>query len=810
MPTHSRATVRTPSFRRSSAAWTVACLAASLLTLPAPALAQAEAAVQVDLPGQSLNQALLQFGQTFDVQVFFLPQTVSGRQAPALRGELTPRQALARLLQGTGIQADWQGQRVSLSAAPATPPTSGAATRLAPVTVVGQRERPDAPLEGFVARRATTATKTDTPLIETPQSISVVTADQIREQNAQSMQEALAYTAGVAGGIVAKSSSFEDTMSIRGFEANPQTGNFYRDGMRYMNNQYNGKQEPYGLERIEVLKGPASILYGAAAPGGVINTVTKRPTAEPVRELRLEVGNHARRQIAADIGGPIDADGQWQYRLVALGRNSDTSLDYGQDDRRYVAPALTWSPNAATSVTLLAHYQKDSSYYPPAVPVTGSLLDNPNGQLPRDRFLGEPNHNRFEVRSRSVSLLAEHAFSDSLSVRHSMRYFESDLNMRYVLLSGDVDRATQRIVARSARGFDDATRIFTTDTHVQKNLTFGNMEHTVLAGVDYARSTYDSDRFRGALPAIDAYDPVYQTGPIAIAPWQQRRTKEEKLGFYLQDQIKFDDRWVVLLGGRYDRMRMESRQLHAPGNDNTVTDNVFTGRAGLVYLADNGFAPYLSYSQSFEQTGGLDRAGRGFDPTEGEQFEIGIRYQPEGSRALMSASLFDLTRTNILTPDPLDTDFLTQTGKVRSRGLEIEAKAEVGRDLDIIAAYTYTDATVRASNIAGEIGERFNTPRHMASAWADWRLARLGLDGWRVGAGVRYVSSRPNRPSSGTRGGPAYTLFDARIGYENGPWSASLNVTNLTDKTFIPSMCYNGLCDYGEPRRVMASVGYRW
>lgn len=542
----------------------------------------------------------------------------------------------------------------------------------------------------------------------------------------------------------------------------------------------------------------------------MINTVTKRPTAEPVRELRVEVGSHARRQIAADLGGPIDADGQWQYRLVALGRNSDTAQDFGRDDRRYIAPALTWTPNAATSVTLLAHYQKDNSYYPPSVPATGSLLDNTNGQLPRDRFLGEPNHNRFEVRSRSVSLLADHAFSDSLRVRHSMRYFESDLDMRYVLMSGDVDRATQRRVARSARAFDDKARIFTSDTHVQKDLTVGNMQHTVLAGVDYARSTYDSERFRGALPAIDAYNPVYQTGPIVTSPWQQRHIEEQKLGFYLQDQIKFDDRWVVLLGGRYDRMRTETRQRHAPASDNTAKDNVFTGRAGLVYLADNGLAPYLSYSQSFEQTSGLDRLARPFEPTEGEQFEIGIRYQPQGSRALVSASLFDLTRTNVLTPDPVSTDFLTQTGKIRSRGLEIEAKAEVGRDLDIIMAYTYTDATVRASNIPGEVGERFNVPRHMASAWADWRLARLGLEGWRVGAGVRYVSSRANRPSQDWLGGPAYTLFDARIGYERGPWSAALNVTNLTDKTFIPSICYSGQCQYGEPRRVMASVGYRW
>ncbi len=788
------------------ARWAVA-LAALIAPLapPATVLAQ-ERAQQIRIAAQPLGDALMALGEQTGLQIFFAPDIVRGRQAPAVAGDLAAEQALQQLLRGSGIRYERDGRNVTLS----RPAGDGAAAQLAPLTIVGQADSATGPLAGYLARRSATATKTDTPLIETPQAISIVGAQQMRDQRAQSLQDALGYSAGVMTGIVAKSAAFEDTMSIRGFEANPQTGSHFRDGMRYMANQYNGKQEPYGLERVEVLKGPSSILYGAAAPGGVINTISKRPTAETLRELNVSYGSFDHKTLSGDFGGKLDEAGVWSYRLTGLVRDADSYVDYGRDDRTYLAPALTWRPSAATSLTLLATYQRNQSFYPPGLPASGSLRHNVNGDLPRDRFLGEPSHNRYDAQSRSLGYLFEHDFSDSLTLRHGLRLYQGDLTLRYVLLSGDVDSATQRRVSRSARGFDDQTRILTSDTNLQKRFAFGAVTHTVLAGFDTVRSSYDSDRFRGNLPAIDAYQPVYATTPVVTQPWQQRRNSENRYGIYLQDQIKFGQKWVLLAGGRYDHAEADNEALHAPASNSSDRDSAFTGRAGLVYLADNGLAPYVSYSQSFEPTTGRDRNDGRFDPSEGEQFEIGLRYQPANGDTLLSASLFNLTRRHVLTPDPVDPGFLVQTGKVRSRGLELEAKTRLNKSVDVIAAYTYTDARVKASNIPGEVGERFNSPRHMFSLWADARLDAWDLDGWLLGAGLRYVSARPDRPATGTLGGGAYTLVDARLAYETGPWTYALNANNLTDRRYIPSMCYSGICDFGEPRRVVATVSYRW
>ncbi|MFY3433834.1 TonB-dependent siderophore receptor [Achromobacter mucicolens] len=760
---------------------------------------------QFDIPPGPLSQVLNLYSAEAGLFVSGHGDLSAGRHSPGVRGRYSPEAGMAALLTGTGLVAERlpdggfvlrQGRQD--------------VTLLEPIAVTAQIERPDGPVLGIAATRSATATKTDTPIIETPQSISVVSAAQISDQKAQSLQEALGYTPGIMPGLVAKSSVFEDTMFIRGFEANPQTGSYYRDGMRYMINQYNGKQEPYGLERVEVLRGPSSVLYGAAAPGGIVNTVTKRPPGESMGEINVDGGSFDRRQISADIGGPIDEAGVWSYRLTGLFRESKQFVDYGSDDRTYFAPALTWRPTTATSVTLLANYQRSKTFNPPEVPVTGSLWTNPNGQIPRSRFLGEPNHNRFDIESTSLAVLIEHAFDDTLKFRQSMRYYDADLNMRYVLLQGDVDAATQRRVTRSARGFNDRTTVQTIDTNIEKRFETGPVTQTFLAGFDYTRSTYNSDRLRGNLPPIDVFDPVYLPGDVVALPWQQRRNTEHRLGIYLQDQIKIADKVVVLLGGRHDNARAENRALHAPSTNSNDKDSAFTGRAGVVYLADNGLAPYASFSQSFEPTSGRDRNDGSFEPSRGTQYEVGIRYQPAGEDVMLSAALFNLERKNVLTPDPVDPTFLVQTGKVRSRGLELEARARVTPQVDVIAAYTYTDARVVQSNLPGEEGERFNTPLHAASIWTDVNLSEWVLMGLKAGAGLRYVSARPDRPSSGSLGGAGYTLIDARVSYESGPWLYALNVTNLTDKTYIPSICYNGACNYGEPRRIIGTVSYRW
>ncbi|WP_050460973.1 TonB-dependent siderophore receptor [Herbaspirillum autotrophicum] len=805
--------------RRTSLAITI-CTATAFMGLgPALTTAVHAAPVSADEPLKSaatknyniapgpLGNVLAQFAALAGVQLSF-DAALATVQSPGLNGVYTVQSGFAQLLRNTGHElVDLKDGSFTVRK---SAPLQASSLPHVLVSAAAGKEDVNGPVNGLLARRSATGTKTDTAIIDIPQSISVVGRQQMEEQKARTIQDALGYSAGLMTGISAKSPLFDDTLSIRGFEANPQLGSYYRDGMRYMVNLYNGKQEIYGLERIEVLRGPSSILYGAAAPGGIINTVTKRPPATPLHEINLEYGSNQRKQISGDFGGPLDDDGVWSYRLTALKRESGTSMNYGRDDRTYIAPALTWRPNAMTSLTLLGSYQQSDSIYPPALPLTGSLLANRNGQLGTSTFLGEPNLNRFETNTGTFAYLFEHAFSDTLKLRHSLRYYQSDLTLRYTLLTGDVAAANQRLVPRSARGYDDETGILTTDTSLEQSFDTGPVRHTVLAGADFTRASYDSVRTRGNLPAINAFNPVYLTTPVTLGPYRSFRTEEKKLGLYLQDQLKLADKWVLLLGGRYDQFHMINNVLHAPATSTDETDSAFTGRAGLVYKAANGLAPYISYTESFEPTSGVDRLGQRFKPSSGTQWEAGLRYQPEDSDTLISAALFNLTRTNVLTPDPLSPTDSVQSGEVRSRGLELELKTRIGRYIDVIGAYTYTNAVVTKSNNPAELGENFNSPKNIFSLWANAKLGFIDLPKWSAGAGVRYVSARPDRQSIQARGGPSYTLFDARLGFESGSWLYALNALNLADKVYIPSMCYAGLCDYGTPRQVTATMTYRW
>lgn len=692
--------------------------------------------------------------------------------------------------------------------------------KLPEVVVIGNRstETVTGHVNGYTAKRSATGTKTDTAIVETPQSISVVTSEQIRDLHAQTLQDALAYTSGIASGAAALNPSLADTFFLRGFQADNQFGSFYRDGMRYMANIFNGKQEPYGLERIELLKGPSSILYGAAAPGGVINAVTKRPQADALRELNVEYGSFDRKQVSADFSGVFDPQAKWTYRLTALARDSGTFIDYGQNDRVYIAPALTWRPTSNTALTILTSYQKTRQSDAGTLPKLGTLDSSPNGQIPRDRYLGDPRYSRFDTETKSYGYILEQSFTDNLKLTHQLRQSDTDLDYEYFLLAG----LNGTTLARQARLHADKTSVFTTDTNLQYTLKTGIVEQTMLFGADYSKSDYTTDRQRGLFTSnINIYAPTYGVGR-ALVPWRHLEDNRRQMGLYVQDQIKIDQKWVVLVGGRHDAFHNEDVFTDAFGTlDTKRRDSANTGRAGLVYLADNGLAPYLSYSESFNPTSGTDVNGNTFGPDKGRQYEAGVRFQPKGTDILLTAALYQLTRSNVLTPDSNNPGSSISAGEVRSRGLELEAKGQVTRNLNVIAAYSYNDTRINRSNptiVGGSpvntVGTRFpNAPYHVASVWGNYNLGAWGLQGLTAGAGVRYVGEKPgNTVLDGSYGVPSYTLLDARLAYQQGNWLYALNMTNLTDKRYIPSACYNNVigCDYGEPFKAVASVSYRW
>jgi iron complex outermembrane receptor protein len=798
-----------------------ACLALAAALPPAAAQTANSAGLDAvaprayDIPAGPLGQSLAGLAVQAGIALSFDHGLTEQRTAPRLAGTYLAREAFARLLAGSGLEVVPRGdgsnsytlRRIATATTSAAPSAQGAAQLpTVQVTADAERETATGPVQGFIARRSATGTKTDTPLLETPQSISVVTAEQMQVQKAVSLQDALDYTAGVASQVVNSSPRTSDSLLLRGFDAVPESGNFYRDGMRYMTTIFAGKQEPYGLERLEVLKGASSVLYGTVAPGGLINSVSKRPTPTPLREVNLEYGSFNRKQVSADFGGPLDEAGVWSYRLTALVRDSATPVDHTRDDRTYIAPALSWRPSAATTLTLLANHQRMRASSPGALPAEGTLLPNPNGTLGRRLFLGEPARNDFNNDTGSVGYQFDHAFSDALKLHHGLRYLRSDLFNQYDLGFEPTDHRTR---SRLGWTFKDKATVATTDTHVEYAWVTGAVAHTLLAGIDYGRDTYDSDRRLDSLAPIDIFQPVYGQAPLAFIRNENPRRETARLGIYLQDQMKIDNRWVLLLGGRQDWVRGKEKDLSQDPVGERRKDKAFTGRAGVVYLAGNGLAPYASFSQSFEPVAGTDRVGNRFEPTTGEQYELGIRYQPQDGGMLLSAAVYDLRRQNVATTDPVDSSYSVQTGEVRSRGLELEAKARVARNLNLIAAYSYTDTRVTRSNRPAELGTRFRAPFHLFSLWSDYGLGDLGLPGWRVGAGVRHSADNPGNFNGG-KATPGFTLFDLRLGYEQGPMAYALNIKNVADKTYISGECYFYGCRYGDPRTVTATVSYRW
>ena len=787
--------------QRLLAATLAATFGSSLTAWHLPAAAQAAAPApaqvfEVQVPSQPLSAALGELSRQTGVQIIAGADLLSGVSSHAVSGRLTVEQALTSMLSGTRLEAA-RAEKGGFAIRRVITETSGSTLQEVQVKAEAERETATGPVAGYVAKRSVLGTKTDTPIIETPQSISVVTADQMQVQKAQTLQDALGYTAGVATHVVNSDPRSADSMLLRGFEAVPESGNFYRDGMRYMTTIFGGTQEPYGLERLEVVKGASSVLYGTVAPGGLVNSVSKRPTLTPLREVNLEYGSFNRKQISADFGGPLDDNGVWSYRLTALVRDSDTPVDYTRDDKTYIAPALTWRPSNDTSLTLLANYQRMRTSSAGALPAEGTLLPNPLGTLPRDRFLGEPSRNDFNNDTSSIGWQFDHAFSDSVKLHHGFRYLKNDLFNQYDLGFEPTDHRTRN---RLGWTFDDRATVTTTDTHLENTVTTGAVRHTILTGFDYSRDTYNSDRRRESLAPIDIFQPVRNENP---------RRKNERYGIYVQDQMKIAERWVAVIGGRQDWVRSQEKDLSQDPVGDRRKDDAFTGRAGVVYLADNGIAPYASFSQSFEPVSGSDRGGSRFKPTTGEQYEIGVRYQPKDGNLMLSAAVYDLRRQNITTPDPVDSSFSVQTGEVRSRGFELEAKAALTRNLNLIAAYSYTDARVTQSNRPAEVGTRFRAPFELLSLWTDYRLAEWNLPGWSIGGGVRHTSNNPGSFNGG-KATPGFTLFDLRVAYEHGPMSYALNIKNLADKTYISGECYFYGCRYGDPRTVTATVSYRF
>ena len=688
---------------------------------------------------------------------------------------------------------------------------------LGPIDIQGDQveARAWSPVEGYVAERSATATKTDIPLIESPQAITVIGRDELEDRDANTLTEAVEYSPGITV-LNRFNNNVTDSIgiTIRGFQASDAT---YRDGTRMFSGlPYDAPIETYGLERIEVLRGPASVLYGQGQPGGIINLVTKRPTDTPLHEVGLELGSFGQKQLKGDVSQALDENGHWRYRLTGLVQKADAPIEYIDDDRVYVAPALTWSPSERTELTLLAHYQKnESDYHWTGFPLEGTKRDNDGRRIPRDRYIGIPGLAGYSSETYSVGYLFEQLVGDHLTFRQNVRYREVDYDVvdvfrNYFTASPFNEDLT--VLERDARLRFDEGETITADNQLVADVRHGAFEHSLLAGFDYKTLDYRS-RNSGFgnpttdIPPLDLYDPDYTQDFSLPSTFTPSRTQADQYGLYVQDHLKYRDKWAFTLGARQDWVNEQSL-----GEDKNDQDNL-SWRAGVVYLADNGLAPYASYSESFTpQYGTNEVTGAGYDPITGEQYEIGLRYRPVGWNASFEVAAFEISRNNELVTLP-NSAVPSQIGETRSRGVELGARLDITRGLSALASYTWNEVDViEAGGSQATNGKRVvNRPDHLAKLWLDYDFQQPALKGLGVGAGVRYTSSSFSNADNTARY-PSSTLVDAAVRYEFDNVRLQLSANNVFDdvKVYCTGAQASSFCEYGLPRNVLGSITYRW
>ncbi|NVD72378.1 TonB-dependent siderophore receptor [Duganella sp. BJB1802] len=695
---------------------------------------------------------------------------------------------LARAVAGTMLLMG--GYHMSAVASDAAP----SETTLSTVVVQGEADG--------VAKRSSVGSKGDTPIVEVPQSISVLSRERLDAQKAPGIPQALRYTAGMQTESYGVDPRFDQYM-IRGFEVG--SNGIFRDGVNLPTRGFTGfTMEPYGLESVEVLRGPSSVLYGQAEVGGMVNVVSKRPTASRLREVEVSYGGFDRKQVAADIGGPLDEQGVWLYRATMLAREAKGSVDYTKDNRQYFAPSLSWHPDADTSLTLLAYLQNDNvppNFY---LPATGTQKPGLFGRIPVNRFVGEPGLDHFKTEQRSIGYVFEKRFSPAWKVRQNLRYATEKVDYHSLYMTGLHD--DERTIDRANFSSQQKARVFAADQNVEWNSRFGGIDNTFVAGVDYSRAVQEGQNYLSVAPTLDVIAPVYGQPIGAADKYEDKRSTLSQTGVYAQNQMKFNGQYLLTAGLRRDRSRIDNDD-YFNAAQNSQKDNATTGRLGLTWLAPHGVSPYLSYATSFRPVMGQTFDGRNFEPEKGKQVELGVKWAPVDRPALLTAALFDLRKSNVLTADPEHTGVgaQIQRGEVRVRGLELEAEAKLGRDWKVNGSLTGLDAKITRNNDGNEGKRPSLVPRVNVAAWAERTIG----EGWRAGAGVRRIG-KTFGDDANTFENPGVTLADAMFGYRHGHWDFALNVSNLTDKIYLGNCSTDGTCNYAARRQAQLTARYVW
>ncbi|AWM94713.1 TonB-dependent siderophore receptor [Pseudomonas sp. 31-12] len=789
-------------------------LCAPLASSQLIAAEQASSVHAYNLPAAPLASTLNQIASQAGLALSLNPSLAAGKTSAPVKGQFDAATALREALRGTGLQLEQSSAGTySLVAIPegtlALPETA--------VIGVENTESAWGPVEGYVATRTAAGTKTDTALVEAPRSISVATRQQMEDRNVQNLDDAVRYMPGIVASSYG-SDTRADWLRVRGFEPTQ-----FLDGLPLPKGVYaNPKQETWNLDRLALLRGPASSVYGQTPPGGLLDMVSRRPTAEDSHEIQLQYGSDNQRQINFASTGKIDDEGQFLYSLSGVVRDSGTQIDHVDNKRYNIAPSLTWNIDDDTRFTLLTQFTRDDTGITSQfLPVQGTKIDMPFGKVSHHKNLGDPDWEYYDRTYYALGYAFEHRLNDVWQFKQNLRYTKSDLSFQGLTVGSypftQVD--SDGNVGRTSTIVDEDISQFAVDNNFQADFATGDVRHTLLLGLDHQRSNTNYTSIFGDGLTTNVNNPIYGQ-PIVRPPrstaFYDYNQKTYQTGLYVQDQMALDQ-WRLTVGGREDWVHTSTEFFNKGDATNTQRDKAFSGNAAISYVFDSGFVPYLSYAESFQPTTGASASStESFKPTEGKQWELGIKYQPPGSNTLLSAAVYDLTQKNVsVTTTVGATPITSQTGEVKVKGLELEAVSDVTENLKIIAAYTLAKSEVQKGDNKGNRLQLM--PNQQASLWADYTWHAGVLDGFGIGAGARYTGNTYGDQGNTWLGkADAYTVFDAAVHYDLGRLdnslkgaSLALNATNLLDKDYI-STCDSFYCYYGDQRSVVASATYKW
>ena len=668
--------------------------------------------------------------------------------------------------------------------------------------VTASAERADGPVQGYRATRSASATRTDTAIHETPQSISVVPAQVVEDIGATRLEDALDYAGGVERGNNFGGQGLTEFL-VRGFS----TQEFYRNGFA-VNRGYPNMPDASTLERIEVLRGPASMLYGRGDPGGTFNIVSKQPQAERRTVLGSQVNTDGLRRGTLDTTGALDESAAFTYRLNLVAEGSDSFRDHVESERYNIAPVLRWQLSDDTALILEGDYLHNRH------PMDRGLTRYPNqaGDLSRDRFLGEESAGKLTNQNATTQLRLEHQLDSQWMLRGGIQYLDGSLDGGAVENNGLASdgRTVGRNYSERWLNWNDLA----VQANLEGHFDAAGLAHTLLLGVEFDDFNYDSqiDRSGGATSdfPLDLYDPVYgQPLPALTRTTTYDDENLKSYAFFLQDQIALTERLTAQVGARLERFEQRYENKLTPAGSWDQAHNAVSPRFGLIYDLTEELAVYANTSRSFKPNRGADRSSQAFDPEKGIAHEVGIKYELPEHDLSVTAALFHITKENVLTSDPVDSNYQVAAGEARSRGFDISVAGNITPQWRVIGGYAYVDAEVTESTSASmPTGTRLaNVPRHSFNLLDTYEFAEGPLAGLGVGMGIKYVGDRKGGATSTAFDMDAYTTVDLLAYYPlTERVRLNLNLNNLFDEEYEERAWGNIWAYPGAPRTLQAGI----